>query len=451
MRRKKLHLRKAAGAGSYFLRFIYGVLGLLFLLSGRVASAQIPDPGSELNKILAEHTDSRLRFTFEFRTRFEDRTGNNFGLSQNLENPLFRTRIGAQLDATDWFRISAMGQDARAPEYGRPAPTSARDTMDLHEGYLEFFAKRKTGFGAVFGREMISLGEGRLIGDPQWSNTSRTFDAARLYYRLPHARLEALMISIVKIRPDDFNRPNLGDRLWGTYDSFSNLIPKGTFDIYLLRHDQNRPGGFTGTGRLGINTIGARAAGPLPGSFKYSIEAVAQNGKTGLVDHHAYAWFGALSRRIPWRLPLDLEVEYKYASGSRNSAVRDQTFDQLYPANHDKFGHADLFGWRNLHNLRSLDTLHITKPVALNFMYDNWWLASPTDALYNGSGTAIVRSSKGIAGRHVGQEADFFATYQASGWVFGAGFAHLFAGEFLRQTTPGVNTRYLYLFQSYTF
>jgi hypothetical protein len=29
--------------------------------------------------------------------------------------------------------------------------------------------------------------------------------------------------------------------------------------------------------------------------------------------------------------------------------------------------------------------------------------------------------------------------------------AHVFAGGFLRATTPGVNTRYLFVFQSYTF
>ena len=76
--------------------------------------------------------------------------GNNFGLAKNLDNPLLRTRIGAQLDATDWFRISATGQDARAPDYGGVAPTTARDSMDLHEAFLEFFAQRKTGFGAVW-------------------------------------------------------------------------------------------------------------------------------------------------------------------------------------------------------------------------------------------------------------------------------------------------------------
>jgi hypothetical protein len=29
--------------------------------------------------------------------------------------------------------------------------------------------------------------------------------------------------------------------------------------------------------------------------------------------------------------------------------------------------------------------------------------------------------------------------------------AHVFAGGFLRAATPGVNTRYLYVFQSYSF
>ena len=429
------------------LRFV------ILLLAGGVAAAQIPNPGGELNQLLEQETGDRFRLIFEFRVRDESRTGNNFGLAKNLDNPLVRTRIGAQLDATDWFRISATGQDARAPEYGGVAPTTARDSMDLHEAFLEFFAKRKTGFGAIFGRQVISLGEGRgrLIGDSQWSNTSRSYDTARLYYRWPSVRIEVLMVSVVKILADKFNVPDLGDRVWGTYDTFTKIIPKGTVDFYLLRHDQNRVGGFTGVGRLGTNTLGGRAEGPLPGRLKYSLEAVAQDGHTGPVQHRAYAWFSGISRPVKLALPLDLEAEYKYASGSQNAATRDNTFDQLYASNHDRFGRADLFGWRNIANVRSLDTLHVTKPVAISVMYNNWWLASPTDALYNSSGGAIVRSAKGTAGTHVGQEADVFGTYQASGWTFGAGMAHVFAGGFLHATTPGVNTRYLFVFQSYTF
>ena len=89
-----------------------------------------------------------FRFTFEFRTRMEARTGVGFGKSPDLSNPLFRTRIGAEYKPAHWLKLSAMGQDARAPLYGTPAPTSARDTMDLQEGYFEFFPDDTRGFGA---------------------------------------------------------------------------------------------------------------------------------------------------------------------------------------------------------------------------------------------------------------------------------------------------------------
>jgi len=421
------------------MKLLLGFLALSLLQAGDADSKWPPEFG-------------KLRFTFEFRTRFEARTGVNFGLSPDLENPLFRTRIGAEYKPFEWLKLSGMGQDARAPLYGGPAPSTARDTMDLQEGYLEFFPDAKTGFGAVVGRKMVTYGEGRLIGVPQWSNTSRTYDGAQLYYRLPHARFDVLMVSIVKVLPDEFNRPELGDRLWGTYDSFSGLIPKGVAEFYVLRREQNRPGGFTGVGTLGITTFGGRATGPLPDGFQYSLETAGQTGHVGLQSQRGYAWFSNVSRRVELGRPVDLSIEYKYASGSDDpKGPRTTTFDQLYAANHDKFGHEDLFGWRNIHNLRSLDTIQLYKGLALNCMYDNFWLASAHDSLYSGQGKAIVTDLKGLSGRHVGQELDGFATYSRSGFVFGAGFGHLFAGEFLRKTTPGVNTRYLYLFQSYSF
>src|SRR5690242_969018 len=124
-------------------RLLYSAL--LLLSTVRALPAQFIDPGKEVNQFLAEQTSNRFKLIFEFRTRLEARTGNNFGRAPDLENPLFRTRVGAQWDATDWLRVSAMGQDARAPLYGAPPPSSARDTIDLQESYLEFAAKRSTG------------------------------------------------------------------------------------------------------------------------------------------------------------------------------------------------------------------------------------------------------------------------------------------------------------------
>jgi hypothetical protein len=35
--------------------------------------------------------------------------------------------------------------------------------------------------------------------------------------------------------------------------------------------------------------------------------------------------------------------------------------------------------------------------------------------------------------------------------LFGAGAGYLFKGEFVRNTTPGVNSMYSYLFSTYSF
>src|SRR2546425_11876956 len=120
------------------------------------AFAQIPSPPKW----------DHFRFTLEVRSREEARTGAGFGRDPDLENPLFRTRIGAQWELLPWLKLSAMGQDSRAPQYGTVAPNTARDTMDLYEGYIELLSNRKLGFGAVVGRQMLTYGEGRLIGTP---------------------------------------------------------------------------------------------------------------------------------------------------------------------------------------------------------------------------------------------------------------------------------------------
>src|SRR6478752_5686 len=115
------------------------------------ALAQIPWPPKWDN----------FQFTFETRAREEARTGVTFGRDPNLEHPLFRTRVGAQWEPMPWLKLSAMGQDSRSPLYGTPAPTTARDTMDLHESFIELFPNLKSGFGAVIGRQMLTYGEGR--------------------------------------------------------------------------------------------------------------------------------------------------------------------------------------------------------------------------------------------------------------------------------------------------
>jgi len=434
-------------------------LFVLFPLLLAGTRAQEWDIGARADTALSEGTGNKLKLGFEQRGRYEDRTGTAFGKDADVATGLFRTRLGMAYTPVEWLKFSGMVQDSRAPWYGAGAPNTVRDQADLHEAYIELFPAYKKGLGLTAGRMMLNYGEGRLIGTPQWSNLSRTYDHARVYWRSRKAQFEVLLVSPVKVRIGEFNRPVLGDRVWGTYNAFPDFYKNNLFEAYLLRRDQNRPGGFTGglrrdgTDKLRAGTFGFRMTGPLAVGMRYSLEGALQRGKVGAANLRAGAWFSGISRR--WtvgRQTLDVSGEYKYASGTDNPAdpTRTGTFDQLYPANHDKFGHQDLFGWRNIHNARALATLGLTRNFAVNFMYDNYWLASLKDSLYNGSGKSIARSADGTAGRHAGQEADAFCTYKYKHFTVGAGYGHFFAGQFIRKTTPGVGPTYLYVFHSYS-
>jgi hypothetical protein len=153
--------------------------------------------------------------------------------------------------------LSGLGQDSRAPFYGNPAPATMRDSIDLHESYV-VFGSQKSGVNFSAGRRMITYGEMRLIGIPQWGNVSRTYDHGRLEFSTKRMTLAALMVSPVIVLPDSFNNPELGNRYWGTYDIFPRFWRGISVDAYALRHSQNKIGGWSSAGTQGTNNYGAR-------------------------------------------------------------------------------------------------------------------------------------------------------------------------------------------------
>lgn len=422
----------------------------LLLLVAVPVGAQ--DPGKELNTAIGERTHQRLQLSGEIRQRFEDRTGIAFGRDRDLAADYLRFRLGATLRPASWIKFSGMMQDTRTSGYGLPPPGNVRDTADLQEGYVELFSEKQTGLGFSVGRQMINYGEARIIGSPQWAYTARTWDTARLYHVSKRLKVELMLLSPVQTRGNAFNRPVLGDRLWGAYNTLRDTFGKAVVDFYAIRHDQNRPGGFTGEGRIAINAFGSRWAVPLPRNFRITLEGIAQNGKAGILPHRAAAGVALVGYKTTvFGKPLDLANEYKYASGTDPNSGKNSTFDQFYPAAHDKFGHVDLIGWRNVHNIRSLNTLSLGKRWQCILMYNNTWLADPRDAIYTIQGRPIVRSADGSAGRHAGQELDLYTNYQVLGFTVAAGVGRFFPGEFVRKTTPGANSALLYLSTSYSF
>jgi hypothetical protein len=163
------------------------------VLATSAAHAQWWDAGAAGAKAVSEQTDGKLKLGAEIRARYETRTANNFSPGADIDTGLVRTRLSLTYTPVTWLKISGMMQDARAPWYGTGAPSTVRDPADLHEGYFELFPSAP-GFGMTVGRMMLNYGEGRLIGTPQWSNLSRTYDHARAYYRTGKARISGSAI-----------------------------------------------------------------------------------------------------------------------------------------------------------------------------------------------------------------------------------------------------------------
>ena len=145
--------------------------------------------------------------------------------------------------------------------------------------------------------------------------------------------------------------------------------------------------------------------------------------------------------------------EYNYASGDSSATDgRRGTFDQLYPTGHDKYGLADLVGWRNIHHLRSGVEVLARKGLVLSGNYHSWWLADTHDGLYNAGGTSIARVAAGAADSHVGQEVDAQAVFTVSPQVqVAGGYAYVFPGAFLKQATPGQSYSAPYVMVTYVF
>ena len=84
--------------------------------------------------------------------------------------------------------------------------------------------------------------------------------------------------------------------------------------------------------------------------------------------------------------------------------------------------------------------------------WNDYWLASPTDALYNSSASVVARDVKGQSGTHIGEEYDVQTSYRYDrNLEFGAGLARVLPGRFLFRTGHPKSYDYFYLMMSYNF
>ena len=115
-------------------------------------------------------------------------------------------------------------------------------------------------------------------------------------------------------------------------------------------------------------------------------------------------------------------------------------------------GLADQVGWKNINHIGVIAEVRPKKSLVLHVKGHTWWLANATDGLYNAGGNLLLRDPTGRSGKHVGQELDLHASWTpAPNILISGGVGHIFAGEFLKNLSPGDSFTFPYVMLTYGF
>jgi Alginate export len=415
----------------------------------------VPKVSSADRGVVDAETGSWYKIGGELRGRAEAFTGLNYVPGTRDTYYLHRLRLNGTIAPTSWSQAFVQVQDSQALAFlTKPAPGTTVNTLDLRQAYLQFVMPGKKPVTLRLGRQELIFGEERLVGAGNWGNVARTFDGARLTVEQPGMRLDWFASAVVVTTNGRFDRPRFNNKFHGFYSSFNRLPGKITVEPYMFWKTnatiRDKTGAF---GDLDLFTLGFRSLGNLPYHLNYNVETALQSGHAGLTPVQAWAghWLlGYKTGTSAWA-PRML-AEYNYASGDdgRSDSPRG-TFDQLYPTNHTKYGTADRIGWRNIHDVMGGAEFTPNRKWKLNLELHSYWLARRTDFLYSEAGVALIRNPLSTSS-HVGKEIGFQAGYRHSDQLqFGAGYAYLFAGSFLRQSTGGSSVGAPYVMWNYVF
>jgi hypothetical protein len=436
--------------------------------------------------------DGRLIFDIEERIRAEIRENNrDFDSSINDDNDdswlLNRFRLGLAVKPVSWLKVYGQMQDVREAFSDRaniPGIHGAEgdDEADLRQAYISLGDAKRFPLLLTVGRQSISYGDSRLVADSKWGNFGRTFDAIRLRFEEPHFWIEGFAMRPVQIKRHEFDDSDSADNFGGVYFS-TDFIGKQATDLYFFYRDKddNQPdldptnkidpqGTWNGPAAR-FATIGARVKSKPDGlnGWDYTAEAAYEFGDLFLTDRNsqrfdlsAFALHvsgGYTAKELLWKPRFGLE--YDYASGDRNpNDGKSESFQNLFPSNHEKYGFMDEFGWRNIHDARVQLNVKPIKKLDLEFDYHAFWLADTHDFWYRSNGISTLRT-KTPDGRDVrtigasnfaGHEIDLTATYELNKFVkFQTGYSHFFAGRYLADTGADSDADFGYFMTTFSF
>jgi hypothetical protein len=363
---------------------------------------------------------------------------------------------------TDWhfgkyFRTYVeLKSDWESFRKGGPRPIDEKK-LDFEEAFVEVGAEEGDNWVAVLaGRQQLNYGSGRLVSIREGPNVRQSFDGARLKSRIGGWRIDgwAVRPDLDKLGFFD-NVPDHGTAFWGVYAT-RPWRRRVSFDSYYLGLDRKSFTYNRGTAQETRHTLGARLWRPAAtkeSDWDFDYEGVSQFGSFGADGIRAWTFASDTGYTFP-SVPLKPRISVKadISSGDDPRSHSLGTFSPLFPIGNYFGVMADTGpGPVNFIDVHPRLQTSLPKGVSISTDVVVQWRESLTDGVYAVPGFLLVPAGDSRA-RFVGYRPGVEVRWQIDrhAWLQ-ADYGVFFAGDFLKQASPGRNINYTEFWAGYRF
>ncbi|MBI3316438.1 MAG: alginate export family protein [Candidatus Omnitrophica bacterium] len=414
--------------------------------------------------------DSRVKVKIGGQSRYRYEYRDDFNLNDNTyeDDSLHLLRNRLNMD------VSYLSDTGQTPLHffveGQEAHSFAQSQVDKTNTFVnwldlrQLFAEVKSPWHLApvtlkAGRQVLSYGDERFVGPSDWTNPARVFDALKLIFNPnPQVQLDIFGSRIVKVEKEKWDQAQNGDNSYGIYLStkpFRKYMGQILDTFLFIRDNTDRTvaGERTGEhGSLKEYTFGNRFKGKEY-DFDYGTEYAVQLGSRSHDEIAAWAFHQALGytlSKLPWTPRI--YGEYNHASGDRNPTDgKSQTFDNLFPTNHNKYGFMDFLSLKNMNDFMVGTSVkpHTRLQLSSDF---HWFLLDAKESAWFNAAGGTFRAPNANADTQLGEELDLLGTYKLTEHLnLMLGYSHFFAGPFAKDTGAHDDANFLYTQTVLTF
>ncbi|WP_298539194.1 alginate export family protein [uncultured Aquimarina sp.] len=327
------------------------------------------------------------------------------------------------------------------------------DKLDIHQIFVEVRAisTDNQNLSFRFGRQELSLGSSRLIDSREGPNIRRSFDLAKVKYKINSTSLVVFYGKEVSIGFDAFdNEFNLFNsdatdpEIWGLGTQFPIKSLNGTNQLYYLGF-KSKVAGFSDVfGEEKRHSIGLRRFGTIGKRLSYNTEIVYQFGD---LDDNTISAFNIETDwnykliNTKWKPTIGMKLDL--SSGDKEAADgKLQSFNPLF-VRPSLYSLASLNTPVNLTSFHPSITIYPFNKLSIFIEYALFYRTSENDGLYTPPRFQL-RTADGISEKHIGDVVGLQIQYNMNRNItFDLKSNYFIPGDFIKRS--GSSETYFYI------